>query len=532
MDTHHNNAITSAAADADAHKADEGAVESLLLVDDNPINLQILYKTLERTGHRLHIAKDGETALAIAREVKPFLMLLDIMMPGMDGYEVCEALKSDPETAHIAVIFLSALEDSAAKVKGFAVGGVDYISKPFQADEVVARVRNHIKIHRLETELARRNSELESENVQILNAVSEGIIGLDKDGRIVMMNPAATAITAWPTADCFGEQLSAIGLFNSDAGHQVMEYQSLPYRSYYHGIAGHSDMEIIRRRDGERIPVAITCSPRPEGGAVVVLRDIREWVASEEALKTAREEVELERQYMAHMERLSTTGEMAAGIAHEVNQPLTAIVNYAQVAKRLMAADEFDKSKVEALLDKLNAQSVRASEVVQRMRSFVKKPEQGRRICDANDLMNDVLALAEIDSRVNDIPLHYEPDSSLPSVLADPVQIQQVVLNLIRNAMEACADQHSEDFNTLSSSVIVRAQLEGDKVRFSVIDSGIGIAQELRDKLFTPFFTTKDNGMGIGLAICQSIIQAHGGELSFRNNVEGGATFFFSLPSS
>ena len=148
---------------------EEGALEPLLLVDDNPINLQILYKTLERTGHRLYIAKDGETALAIAKEVKPSLILLDIMMPGMDGYQVCEALKGNIETAHIAVIFLSALEDSAAKVKGFSVGGVDYISKPFQADEVVARVRNHIKIHRLEIELARRNTELETENLQILN---------------------------------------------------------------------------------------------------------------------------------------------------------------------------------------------------------------------------------------------------------------------------------------------------------------------------------------------------------------------------
>ena len=520
--------------DTDKNKtaSQQVAIESLLLVDDNPINLQILYKTLEPTGHRLHVAKDGETALAIAREVKPFLILLDIMMPGMDGYEVCQALKKDPETAHIAVIFLSALEDSAAKVKGFAVGGVDYISKPFQADEVVARVSNHIKIHRLETELARRNSELESENLQILNAVSEGIIGLDKDGRVLLMNPAATAITGWAAADCFGELLSTIELFNSDDSYQVMEYQSLPYRSYYQGIAAHSDMEVIRRRDGTLIPVAITCSPRPEGGAVVVLRDISEWVASEEALKVAREEVELERQHMAHMERLSTTGEMAAGIAHEVNQPLTAIVNYAQVAKRLMAADELDKARLSELLEKLNAQSVRASEVVQRMRSFVKKPEQGRQVCDPNELMNDVLALAEIDSRVNDVPLHYEPDDSLPQVLADPVQIQQVILNLIRNAMEASHNRPAHEAIVAPPSVIVRAQLQGESVRFSVVDNGGGVAQELWDKLFTPFFTTKDNGMGIGLAICQSIVQAHGGELSFNNNAEGGATFFFSLAAA
>lgn len=511
-------------------EGEEGALEPLLLVDDNPINLQILYKTLESTGHRLHIAKDGETALAIAREVQPSLILLDIMMPGMDGYEVCERLKKDPETENIAVIFLSALEDSAAKVKGFSVGGVDYISKPFQADEVVARVRNHIKLQRLESELARRNTELESENQQILNAISEGIISLDKDGRVMSLNPAATLITGWSAADCLGDSLMTLGLFNLASESEVMEYQTLPYRSYHQGVSGRSDMEFIRRRDDHQCPVAISCTPRAEGGAVMVLRDISEWVESEEALRIAREEVELERQNMAHMERLSTTGEMAAGIAHEVNQPLTAIVNYARVARRLMEKEDVDHTKIVELLEKLDTQSVRASDVVQRMRSFVNKPEQGRKSCGPNSLMNDVMALAEVDSRVNDVPLHFEPDNSLANIYADPVQIQQVALNLIRNAIEATATRRKVDSTASRQSVLVSTQADGNNVRFNVIDNGVGVEDEVAEKLFDPFFSTKDNGMGIGLSICQSIVQAHGGELSFENNPETGSTFYFSLP--
>jgi CheY-like chemotaxis protein len=119
-------------------KATDAGSEQILLVDDNPINLQILYKTLQGSGYRLLIAKNGLTALDIARRAKPSLVLLDVMMPDMDGFDVCEQLKSDPETAAIAVIFLSALGDSRAKVRGFAVGGVDYIAKPFQSDEVIA----------------------------------------------------------------------------------------------------------------------------------------------------------------------------------------------------------------------------------------------------------------------------------------------------------------------------------------------------------------------------------------------------------
>lgn len=505
---------------------EEGALERVLLVDDNPINLQILYKTLQGCGYKLLIAKDGETALDIAGKVSPSLILLDIMMPGMDGFQVCETLKKNPETKDIAVIFLSALEDSSAKVKGFAVGGVDYISKPFQADEVVARVRNHIKIHRLERQLARRNVELESENQQILNAVSEGIVGLDREGRVTMLNPAATVICGWSAADCLGEQLTTLRLFDVGEGDErISEDQTLPYRSYKLGYASHSDMEMIRRRDGQLLPVAVTSTPRAEGGAVVVLRDISEWVDSEEALRRAREELESQRQNIAHMERLSTTGEMAAGIAHEVNQPLTAVANYSRVACRMLQDDSLDRDKLTELLDKLNAQAVRASEVIQRMRGYVKKPNGGVTTVDANTLIQEVIALAEVDSRINDVPVHLEAQSDLPEITVDVVQIQQVALNLIRNAMEAMAGLDGSN-----QGVLVRTELKDKAIVFSVIDQGNGIAAGDEKRLFDPFYTTKPNGMGIGLPICQSIVQAHGGKIGFDGNPRGGTIFYFSVP--
>lgn len=510
---------------------DDAALEPLLLVDDNPINLQILYKTLERTGHRLHIAKDGETALKIARDVKPSLILLDIMMPGMDGYEVCERLKADEETESIAVIFLSALEDSAAKVKGFAVGGVDYISKPFQADEVVARVRNHIKLQRLEMELARRNTELESQNQQILNAVNEGIISLDEQGRVVSLNPAATLITGWSAADCLGNQLAGLGLFNLEDGREIKEYETLPYRSYHHGVVARSDMEVIRQREGHYCAVAISCTPRAEGGAVMVLRDISEWVESEEALRRAREEVELERQRMSHMERLSTTGEMAAGIAHEVNQPLTAIVNYSRVLSRYFQQDSLDREKIITLLEKLEAQSERASNVVERMRSFVKKAEQGREACDPNRLIADVMVLAEIDSRVNDVPLHLQTSELSVVVNVDPIQIQQVILNLIRNAIDSTILQRESSRQRKHYEIEVLVEVAATEVHIRIVDQGVGISEEVEKHLFEPFFTTKKEGMGIGLSICQSIVQRHGGRLSYANNLPlAGASFTLSLP--
>jgi sigma-B regulation protein RsbU (phosphoserine phosphatase) len=138
-------------------------IESLLLVDDNPTNLQVLYQTLETTGCKLLVAKNGETALSIAQKASPDLILLDLMMPGIDGFEVCRRLKTNPATAAIPVIFLSALTDTKDKVQGLQLGAVDYVSKPFQPDEVIARVNTHLTIHRLKREVEKKKDALESE---------------------------------------------------------------------------------------------------------------------------------------------------------------------------------------------------------------------------------------------------------------------------------------------------------------------------------------------------------------------------------
>jgi sigma-B regulation protein RsbU (phosphoserine phosphatase) len=137
--------------------------EALLLVDDNPTNLQVLYQTLETTGCKLLVAKNGETALSIAQKASPDLILLDIMMPGIDGFEVCRRLKDNPDTANIPVIFLSALTDTKDKVQGLQLGAVDYVSKPFQPNEVIARVNTHLTIHRLKREVEQKKDALEDE---------------------------------------------------------------------------------------------------------------------------------------------------------------------------------------------------------------------------------------------------------------------------------------------------------------------------------------------------------------------------------
>jgi len=158
--------------------------ENILLVDDNTTNLQVLHETLAGTGHKFLIAKNGESALAISQKARPSLILLDIMMPGIDGFEVCRRLKADPRTEAIPVIFLTALDDTRDKVKGFALGAVDYVSKPFQPEEVIARVNTHLTINRLRRSLGEKNRELKSANDLLEERVRSRTVELSELNRI------------------------------------------------------------------------------------------------------------------------------------------------------------------------------------------------------------------------------------------------------------------------------------------------------------------------------------------------------------
>ena len=501
------------------------AGEKVLLVDDNATNLQVLYRTLDGCGYTLLIAKDGAAALNIARKAIPSLILLDIMMPGMSGFEVCEQLKQDESTKDIPVIFLSAMDDSQSKVRGLALGGVDYIAKPFQSDEVVARVRTHIKMHRLEAALAQKNADLEDENQRILDAVAEGIVSLDSRGRIRSVNPMACEIMGWSSSDVTGESIHQLQLFKAERDNCPEEFGTL-YPAYSEGKVVSSDQAEIRRKSGDMCSISFTCSPRKDGGAVLAMRDITEWLANREALLKARQELETQRQNLAHIERLSTGGEMAAGIAHEVNQPLTAVSNYARLMQRMIESGQTDQAKMVEVLDKINIQAERASAVIQRFRNYLRKPTEGRRELPLNTLLEKVLALAEVDSRVNEVPLRFEAGEDVGSISVDEVQFQQVVLNLLRNAMEAMRET-----NHRSEGVLLRSEAKDGGAYFEVVDRGPGIKIDMREELFTPFMSSKTDGMGVGLSICQSIMQGHGGDIGHRPNPKGGAIFWGQLPT-
>ncbi|WP_144823001.1 ATP-binding response regulator [Marinobacter piscensis] len=498
---------------------------TVLLVDDNPQNLKVLYETLKDKGYRLLIANDGEKALDLAHRHQPEVILLDIMMPEMDGYEVCERLKADPETADSAVVFLSALDDLEAKVKGFALGGADYISKPFQSQEVIARVKTHARVIRLERELQAQNRELQSDQARILNSISEGIYGLDENGIIEFANPAAGVIMRSSVEDLIGRNF-----FETHFSTAAECPDGLPvHATCCQGVAENQRDIRLLRADQTGFPAEYRATPKLEGedlrGAVVVFRDITAELENEQALEEARELVREQRDQLAHTSRLTTMGEMAAGVAHEVNQPLTAITNYTRVSKRMMSAEHPNLNLLQETLDKIEAQSHRASEIIRRIRRFMKKPATGKDVLSVAALLEDTRQFAEVDARNNDGSIELLIPEDVPDIVADPIQVQQVALNLIRNALEASREIGSD------LPVEVSATRAGEGfVRIAVRDYGPGLAEDAGENLFLPFYTTKEEGMGIGLPTCRSLIQAQGGEIGFERPEGGGACFFFTLP--
>lgn len=505
----------------------EIAEDKILLVDDNPTNLQLLLQTLNGRGYKLLVAKNGESALKIAQKNKPALILLDIMMPGIDGYEVCRQLKTDQETNGITVIFLSALDETKDKVKGLNLGAVDFISKPFQPEEVLARVATQLKIHRLERALSERNKQLEADNQRILEAMTEGIFGLDQAGCITFANAAATRMTGFAEDDLTGQQLVNILLKPTKGTDNIPILKTLD-----DGSEQHIEEDLFWHHDGHHFPVTYSVTPimteHHPSGAVVVFKDITERKQNEEALQTALNELQEQKERLTHVSRLSTMGEMAAGFAHEVNQPLTAICNYSQVCNRMIQREPLIKEPLIDALEKIGTQARRAGDIVARIRSFVKKPAHCLEKVDCNKLIRDVVKLAEVDARNNNMEIHLDLADELPLVEADPVQIQQVALNLIRNGMEAMGERDTRDIG-----IWVKTELDKNHqfVKVSVIDRGHGLTEEAADKLFHPFFTTKSYGMGIGLSVCESIISTHGGKLRFEPNPEGGAIFYFTVPT-
>ena len=357
-----------------------------------------------------------------------------------------------------------------------------------------------------------------SEVRAIMDSAVDAIVTADERGVIRSFNRAAERLFGFSKQEAVGQPISLLMPEPDRSRHQqYIERYLATGDAHVIGIGREVEAQ---RKDGSRVPIYLAVSEFQVDGErrfAGVLHDI-----------SADLEVRELRERLAQAEGVSALSETTATLAHELNQPLAAIATYAQAARLQATGDDADE--LLATLDKVVEQSLRAGRVVKRVQGLVKGfADDSERFeeADINALLAEVAALARTDARRQGVRVVFEPSDALPAVRCDPVQIQQVVLNLLRNATDAVAAAGCANGDV----VRIYARQVDNAVRVCVEDSGSGVATDLGEAVFEPFHTNKPDGTGLGLAICATIIAKHGGSLSFHNNApRPGATFYFNLP--
>ncbi len=351
----------------------------------------------------------------------------------------------------------------------------------------------------------------------IVDTAIEAVITVDEQGAIESFNQAATDMFGYCAEEIKEHHFRRlVGKRYYAELDRYFQRNRAPVAGPWRGI----ELDGCNR-DNRTFPVALSIRRIPgvdDAKYVILIRDLTEQRRAERVVREQRD-------LLAHVDRLNTLGEMAAGIAHEINQPLTAISMYAQSGLQFLQQDRPDLEKLGQALSKLSQQAHRAGTVLERMQEMTQPHQSRYERTDAGDLIRGIRELAEVEARLHKFVIHLRLAGQLPDIQCDPVQVQQVILNLLRNGMESMRMASC----TAGSRIVLQANQVNDRVRIEIVDCGIGISQENQELLYEPFASTKKSGMGLGLSISRSIISAHGGRLEFRNNDAGGATFSFEL---
>jgi len=351
----------------------------------------------------------------------------------------------------------------------------------------------------------------------IVESSDDAIIGKTLHGTITSWNRAAEAIFGYSGREVIGRPITL--LHPADRLHEeamILEQLSRGERI--------SRFETTRlRKDGSEIAVTLTISPiRDASGEIIGVSKLVRDITAERRNQSRIAELQAE---LVHVARLSTMGQMASAIAHELNQPLTAVANYAGALGRMLAAGNAAPDRAQQVVDRIRAQIGRAGEVIRRLRDHVAKRAATRRLEDLNEVVTEAVDLALVGTRHQNVRTELRLDPSVGVVLIDRVQVGQVLINLVRNAVEAMQDSERRELNVATRS-------DERVVKIVVSDTGTGISPDVAERLFQPFVTTKASGLGLGLSICREIIEAHGGQIAASANAAGGTDFTVALPFS
>jgi PAS domain S-box-containing protein len=494
---------------------------SILVVDDEPESLARLSGVLAAEGYQVRSANSGKLALASIAAWVPQLILLDIRMPGFDGFEVCRRLKASPETRGVPLIFLSASTEPGERVTGFALGAVDYITKPFEREELLARVQTHLELGqlraRLETQVSQRTKEL-ADTVERLRESEERFRHMADTAPVMIWVSDPNKLFTF-----FNEGwLTFVGrTMQQESGKGCTENvhpEDLDrcWDTYSSSFDARRSFQIeyrLRRADGEYRWLLSKGIPRFEPSGVFVgyigsCLDITD-------LKSAHE---------AHVARrnMETVGTLASGIAHDFNNLLGGVLASAELA----LAELSEGSEPAKELRRIRDASVRGGEIVRQLMIYAGEDNEVLELVDVSGIVKDMLELLKV-SVSKHVTVKTDLRPRLPLVRANPSQIRQVVMNLFTNASEAIGDR---DGVILVATEFVR--ISGvDYVQLKVSDNGRGMTPAVQARVFDPFFTTKLAGShGIGLAGVKGIMQRLNGTIRLSSTPGKGSTFQILLP--
>jgi PAS domain S-box-containing protein len=499
----------------------------ILIVDDTPSNLEVLFDFLADAGFTVLVAEDGESAIARAEYAPPDLILLDILMPGMDGFETCQRLKVNQITKDIPVIFMTALSETVEKVKGLNLGAVDYITKPLQHEEVLARIELHLRLSKLTKILQEQNSRLEieicerklkeqkiCEQAALLDITTDAIFVEDLNRKIRFWNQGAENLYGWKSIEAINKNVTQL-LYSKQTLSQIQKiHESLIESGSWQG-----ELHQLTKQ-GKEIIVASRWT---------LVRDKNEQPQSILTVNTdITEKKQLERQFL-RAQRLESIGTLAGGIAHDLNNILTPILTSAQLLQlKLPNTDERSQQMFKTI--EINAK--RGAALVKQVLHFARGVEGKRMIVQVSHLFSEIEQIVkETFPKSIEFSINIKPD--LWAVIGDATQLHQLLMNLVVNARDAMPnggnlsisaenmliDEHYASMNLEASA--------GSYIVITVADTGIGMEPEIADRIFEPFFTTKDvgKGTGLGLSTVRGIIKSHGGFVNVFSKVGRGTEF-------
>jgi two-component system, NtrC family, sensor kinase len=462
---------------------------NILVVDDTPANLRLLAGILNRNGYKVRPVPSGELALSAVRGMPPDLILLDIMMPEMNGYEVCEKIKSDERTRDIPVIFISAINDVLDKVKAFAVGGVDYITKPFQMEEVLVRVETHLAMCQLQSKLKQKNEEL-TITLEQLQATQNQLVQSEKMAALGQL-----------IAGIAHEINTPLGAIRSSIGNitNFLETNLEVLPAFF--------KELSAEREQDFFNLMQKSSQQNQSLSTREKREFR---------KSLKQQLELE-----NIDDVDSIANLLINIGlQEDLQPFLSLLKDPDSEKIIKVAYEF--ASLQRSTRTISTATERAAKVVFALRNYARYDQTGEKIeTNIPDAIETVLTLYNNQLKQGvEVIRNYQ--DKLPNVLCYSDELNQVWTNLIHNSLQAMKNK-----GTLKIDVVQ----QDTNVLVGITDSGDGIPPEILSKIFEPFFTTKPagEGSGLGLDIVRKIVEKHQGKIDVES-VPGQTVFTISLP--